>query len=130
MTTRRGVTILEVTVAGVLLVAMMTVCLEFLQAAAAQRRAIRQRQTAIQEAANVMERLSARPWEELSPQGVAGLELSQAARSLLPDGKLAVEVISPADEPGAKQIVVAVGWEDDSGGSAWPIRLTAWRYRP
>jgi hypothetical protein len=130
VSTRRGTSILEVVVSGVLLVALMTVCLEFLRAAAAQRRAAQQRQTAIQEAANVMERLSARPWEELSPQGVAGLELSQPARDLLPAVKLAVEVTSPPDQPGAKRIAVSVYWEDDAGEPVRPVCLIAWRYRP
>ena len=62
--TRRGMTLLELVVAGALLGTLLVVCLQLLAATAAQRRAADQRQLAVLEVGNVMERLAARPWAD------------------------------------------------------------------
>ena len=62
---KRGSMLLETAVACVLLVALAGVCLKSFAAAAAQRLAIDQRQIAIREAANIIEKLTATPWDGL-----------------------------------------------------------------
>ncbi len=58
-------TLLELAVAGALLGTLLVVCLQLLQATAAQRRLADQRQLALLEVGNVLERLAARPWSDL-----------------------------------------------------------------
>ena len=127
--TRRGMTMLELLFAGVLLGVLMTVCLQMLSAAAAQRRATDDRQTAIREAANLMERLSTVSFDKLTPEGLGDLKLSDEARRALPGGELQVQLSSPPEQPGAKRIVVLLRWQDHTGQFVRPVRLVAWRYR-
>jgi Tfp pilus assembly protein PilV len=129
MRARRGTTLLELLVAGVLLVALMSACLELLLAAGAMRRAVEERQTALEEAANVMERLSARPFDELSPEAVRGAQLSAPARARLPAGAVEIQLADAPDGPAAKRITVIVRWQASGGRSELTARLVAWRYR-
>ena len=129
MVRRRGISLMEMTAAGILLAVMMTVCLQFLRATGHQRRGLQARRTAIQEAANVMERVCARPWGELTPELAAQVQRSEEARRALPDGELQVEVTPTDQEPDGKRVAVVVRWP---GGPEQPdrsVRLVAWKYR-
>ena len=127
--TRRGMTVLELLFAGALLAVLMTVCLQMLSAAAGQRRAAEDRQTAIREAANLMERLSTVAWDDLTPEAVGDVQLSDEARRALPGGELEIQLSSPAEQPEAKRIVVLLRWQDRAGRFVRPVRLVAWRYQ-
>lgn len=126
--TRRGTTVLELLFAGALLAVLMTVCLQMLAATAAQHRAAEDRQTAIREAANLMERLGAISFGDLTPQRVAQVQLSEQARRALPGGELEIELNGPAGQTAAKRIVVLLRWQDKTGRFVRPVRLVAWRY--
>ena len=108
---------------------MTVVCLQMLSAAAAQRRAAEERQTAIREAANLMERLGTVPFDRLTPEGVAAVQLSGEARRALPEAELEVQLSSPPGQPEAKRIVVLLRWQDRTGRFLRPVRLVAWRYQ-
>lgn len=127
--TRRGFSVLEVTVAGALLVAVLAICLQMLRATAAGHRARGTRQMAIIETGNVMERLSAVPWEDLTPQAARAMQLSPQARRGLTAAELEIEITQRPDRPGAKRIAVRVRWQDPAGRVVRPVRLVAWRYR-
>ena len=129
MVRRRGFTLLEISAAGILLVVMLTICLQFFRATAAQRRAIQDRRTAIREADNVMERVCARPWQELTPEGVASVQLSEEVQQVLPGGQLEIEVTQLNDEPDGKRVTVLLHWPAGSNQPDRSVRLVAWRYR-
>ena len=136
---RRGFTLLEVSVAGVLLAVLMAAAVQMLGWVAAERRALERRQWAMQEAANVMERITARPWESLSPDpdpdpdresgSLASVELSSHARDVLPEAELHVTVADEPEQPDAKRLVVVVRWQRRPGEPAAQVRLTSWVYR-
>ncbi len=128
--TRRGTTLLEVTVAAAMLMGMMAVCLQMFGAVAAQNRAAEIRQTAVREAANAMERLRAVSWDELTAKNLQNVRLSEEASRALPGGELRIESTVPTDESDAKRIAVSVRWQDRTGRFMQPVRLVAWRYRP
>jgi Tfp pilus assembly protein PilV len=127
--TRRGMMMLEVIVAGVLLGALLVTCLQLVSATVAQRRAADQRQCAIQELANVMERIAARPWAELTTAALAAEKLSPTAGDQLPGAELKVEVYTEAKQPDAKRITAALRWQDRSGRLVAPATITTWRYK-
>jgi len=129
MTRRRGFTILELFVATSILVVLMGVCLKWFTAAATQRRAAEYRQAAMGEAANVMERLAAQPWDEMTGEKAAKWTLSSDARQHLPQSALAVQITQPPAEPGAKQVVVTVRWRARPETPESQVRLVAWRFR-
>jgi hypothetical protein len=123
--------LLETAVACVLLVALAGVCLKSFAAAAAQRLAIDQRQIAIREAANVLEKLTATPWDDVDK--AADKSFADAAQKSLPKeldgGEVKVEIAPAAGEPAAKRLAVTIRWQDKDNQWVEPVRLTAWRYR-
>jgi len=128
-TGRRGYNILELTVATVILVALMGVSLKWFVATAGQRRAADRRQAALREAANAMERLAVRPWEELTPEGVSKLAASLPVNEFLPGGQLSAQVTQPAGEPETKILAVTVRWQARQETPAEQVRLVTWKYR-
>ena len=90
-----------------------------------ERQLNRQRQTAILEVGNVMERVRLLDWKSLTPEQAAKFELSDALRNELPDARLTVTV---SDDAGAKarRVLVELRWEPLAGHHAPPVRLAAW----
>jgi hypothetical protein len=126
---RHGIYLLEMSVAGVLLLAMMAICVRYFAVTLTQRRALDQRQAAIVEAGNVMERVSAMPWTDLMPETMAAITLSADAKLALASGELKIDVAEEGRKPQAKRITVSVRWQDDDGQWVLPLRLAAWRYK-
>ncbi len=127
---RRGFSLLEIFVAGTLLAALLSICLQIIKATTEQQRAIEHRQLAVQEAANLMERLCGRPWPQLTPEAVRQVQLREEMRQVLPGAELAIDVVQPAGEPAAKRISVQIRWQDKANRATRPVRLVAWKYRP
>jgi Tfp pilus assembly protein PilV len=125
---RRAITLLEVMVAGVLVGAITVLCLQVLGAATTQRRAVETEQTAVREAANLMERLTVTPWADLTPQGTEQVRLSQEALQSLPDADLQINVTTTADQPPAKRIDLSLRWQNRNGQPQRHVELVAWVY--
>jgi Tfp pilus assembly protein PilE len=117
---------MELIAAVAILMVLLAICLEILGAAAAGRRAAAGRQAAVLEAANVLERVAARPWDELEAEKA---QLSPAARALLPEAELKIVVAAAPDEPEAKLITVSLRWQGSNSLPVPPVCLSAWRYR-
>jgi hypothetical protein len=127
---RRGAALLlELATAGVLLGIVMSAAVPTLGWIVRERQLSRQRQTAILEAGNVMERMRLLDWESLTPEKAAKFELSDALRNELPDARLTVSV---TDDAGAKarRVLVELRWEPVAGRPAPPVRLAAWFHSP
>jgi hypothetical protein len=131
---RRGSLLAEVAMAAVMLMIAMTLTVKVLGYVGHQRRVSEYRQRAIQEVANVMERLTARPFDEITAEQARRLTPSPSARQSLPEAELAVGVAE--DQPGAgrsaKRIAVRLRWRGRAGEWEAPVRLTTWieRGRP
>ena len=123
--------LLETAVACVLLVALAGVCLKSFAAAAAQRLAIDQRQIALCAAANLMEKLTAIPWDDIDK--AADKSFAESSQKALPkelDGaEVEIEAVPATGEPAAKRLAVTIRWQDKDNQWVEPVRLTAWRYR-
>ncbi|MFO0891441.1 MAG: hypothetical protein U0790_20145 [Isosphaeraceae bacterium] len=128
---RRGSLLAEAAMSGVMLAIAMTLTVKVIGWAAMERRAADRRQWATQEACNVMERVTARPFEAVTSESVGEEALSPQARQLLPGGELRIEVAAndPAGGEVSKRVGVQVRWRDRSGGWDTPVRLTSWIYR-
>jgi Tfp pilus assembly protein PilV len=133
---RSGSLLVEVAMAAVLLMIAMTLTVKVIGLVALERRASERRQRALLEVANVMERITAYPFDQVTPELAGRLTLSPAARQSLPDSELAVNVA--ASEPGpsrsAKRIAISLRWRGHDGEWVAPVRLTSWierrRQRP
>lgn len=126
---RRGMFLIELAVAGVLLLAFTMLCAKYFAVTAMQRKALNQRQTALNEAANIMERITAGPWDDLTTEGLAKISLSPETKSALPEGELKIDLADEDEKPAAKRITVTIHWRDQAGGWFEPVRLCAWRCR-
>ena len=126
---RRAFTVFEMTIAVILLAAVMGVTVQTLGWVARERRASEAREVAVREVANLMERLAARPWDRLSPDSVKGVTLSETGRRALPGAELAVAVDDKGASDGAKRVALTLRWRDRAGEWVAPVRLTTWVQR-
>jgi hypothetical protein len=131
---RRGSLLAEVAMATVILMIAMSLTVKVLGWVALERRSAERRQRAVLEVANVMERITAYPFEEVTPDLTSRITLSTTAGQSLPESDLSVEVTN--SEPGAgrssKRIAIRLRWKGRSGEWEAPVRLTSWieRRRP
>ena len=128
---RRGSILAEVAMATVMLMIAMTLTVQVLGYAGRQRRSADQRQRAASEAANILERLSASPYDELSPRRAGEMALPRALGASIPGAELAVDVAeeSPGAGQAAKRIAVRIRWRGRSGEWEAPVRLTTWVFK-
>jgi hypothetical protein len=131
---RRGSLLPELAMAAVMLSIVMTLTVKVLGYAGQQRRSADQRQRAILEVANVMERIAAEPFEEITAERARRVSISPQAAGSLGGSELAVEVAEEPPGPGrsAKRVAVRLRWKGRSGEWEAPVRLTTWieRRRP
>jgi hypothetical protein len=126
---RPGFGLIEMAVTGVLIAAAMAATLQVVGWVALERRAVERRERAVLEASNLMERIAARPWDELSAEALASTRLAGASAAFLPGSTLEIKVAPSEDAPARKRITVEVRWLDRSGRPEAPVRLVAWAYR-
>jgi len=125
---RRGSLIVEVAMATVLLLITMTLTVKVLGWVAHERRSAERRQRALMEVANVMERITAYPFDEVTPGLARRFKLSETARELLPESELALDVRdgAPAEGRTARRIAIRLRWRGTTGEWDAPVRLTSW----
>ena len=128
--TRRGFTLIEIVVATILLATLMTISLQFLVRARLQRGAVERREAALQAAGNVMQRLTALEWSELTPEAAAAVTLDDDATAATGGGSVKASVDTRQEEEiAAKRIAVEVHIPQQGGGEQAPVRLTSWVYQ-
>lgn len=125
---RRGSLLAETAVSGMLLVIALGLVAQVVAAVANQRRTWDRRQIAVFEAANLMERLAARPFDELTAEGVKDLTVSDEAKRSLPEVQVDVSIIEPDSTAGegAKRLVLRLQWRNRAGDWDAPVWLTSW----
>jgi hypothetical protein len=126
---RAGFGLIEMAMTGVLIAAAMAATLQVVGWVARERRGVERRERAVLEASNILERVAARPWDDLSTEALAPIKLPEAARAFLPVSSIDLKVATIEDAPGRKKLTVEVRWSDRSGRPEAPVRLVAWAYR-
>ncbi len=126
----RGYSLFEVMVALVLLGAAAVTLPPLLAGAARGRKAAEERQIALAETANVLERVARRPWSQVMPDALKTETISPAAQERLQSARLEIDVTVEPAEPASKRIGVALFWKDRTGRELTPARLTTWIYQP
>lgn len=127
---RRGVVMLEVVVGCGLLAVLLALAVQLLSVTALQRRHTERRAIALEQAANVVERVSAVPYAEITPERLAAIELSPEVRQILPGGTARLFVDDEAGDVPAKRVRVEIQWTGAGGRTEAPARLTYWFYPP
>jgi type II secretory pathway pseudopilin PulG len=126
---RRGFTIVELCVTCALLGAAIPLTVSTLGAVARQRRAAETRQAAIEAADNLLERLTAVSFEELTPEKLAAAERGLPAGEWLPRGQIKLQLLEPPGPVAAKRIDVELSWQPHAGPSRDRVRLSGWVHR-
>ena len=107
---RRGMTLLEVGVALVILAAAMAALVELLSLSARQRRLDDQRSLALIELANHAEKLAALPWNELTPETLATWQPSAELTAVLPSAECRAKIDEEPGAPPARRIELRIAW--------------------
>ncbi len=97
---------------------------------ARERREAWRRHVAQQEAANVLERLSADAPTALNAERLDALTLSKESADWLPEGMLRASATEVASPHAGKRIQIEITWRQSSGHPASPVRLTGWAFAP
>jgi hypothetical protein len=125
-TRHRGTLVHEAAITIALAAVILASVVQVLAVSAQQSRLQHERLTATHEASNLMEQLMARSWEQLTPETVASIELSETCQAILPSAQLAIDVADDGD--GAKQLNIEIAWRQTSDKPAAPVHLVAWKY--
>lgn len=125
---RSGSLMIELVICGLLLGIVMSAIIPTLGWLVRERKTSQERQAAILEVGNLMERLSALDWEDLTPERAAQFKVSDALARQLPEANLAIS-IEADDSESTKHILIELKWEIAHGGPAPPVGLAAWMYR-
>ncbi len=125
---RSGFTLVEMIVAGILLAAVMSLSAQMLYAVAKGQRTAEQRQMTSTVAANLMERITAQPYETITNQQLQTWRLDSATQSRLPEAKLSISIEPEAGPPAGKRIVIEIQGQGPKGVPLSPVHLTGWVY--
>ena len=127
---RSGFTLTEVTLALVIAATAAGGLAQLLFIAAGQRRATEQRRLAVQEVANVAERIAALSWDQLTDDWLAAQAPSAELLSAIPQAKVRYGMTAEAGPPAARRIRLEVTWQNTTGQPVDPAGLTVWKYSP
>ena len=125
----RGFGLIELSIAAVMLAAAMVATVQVVSWVALDRRAVERRERAVVEASNILERITARPWDELETEKLATIMLAEPTAACLPGGSLDIKASTIEGPPARKKLAIEIRWRDRSGRTESPVRIVTWVYR-
>ena len=128
MSMRRGFNLFELMASCLVLAVLLTACLQLVRATGVTRRATAQRQTALEEAANALERIGALGYAELTLTQAQNLLQAERIAERLPGGRAEVTVDSSADAKEAKRVAVTIAWRTFPQEPERTVHLVTWKY--
>ncbi len=109
---------------------VMGLTVKVLATIAQERRAAADRQLGALEAGNLMERITAHPFDQVTPELARRMSVSDLARGSLRDCELAIDMSgggkSATGMPSAKRVMIRLRWKGPGGQWQAPVRLTSW----
>lgn len=123
----RGSLLVELVIAAGMLAVILSLTVRVLGQVGQQRRAAERRQRALVEASNAMERITARPYDEVTAQGAAAVKLSPDTAAALPGAELNVDVRDESiSGVSSRRVAVRLRWKNPAGEWEAPVRLVTW----
>ena len=117
---RRGATVVELLVAGILLTTVAMLVTPLLLESSHLRRAASERQLATQLASNCLERLAA---GQSSDEAIAALKAGWTSEPWLHGMKI---VVSPGEDMSSRHVTVTVSWKSTTGTPQRQVALHGW----
>lgn len=127
---RQGFTVIECCAAAAMLLATITVVVSLLSTVARQRQTAHWQAQALLEADNLLERLTAEPYAELTSERVEAMNLDSQIAERLPQGAVDVRLDEQAGPPERKRIAVEIFWRHPRSDQQQRHRLATWIYAP
>ena len=112
---KRGYLIQEAVATVAVAITALAGVTQLLGLVAQHRAAVQQRQVATRELGNVMERVMAFRWAELTTDKASNLQVSTGCQAVLRDPKLQVSVVPDSTSQDLVQIRVQIDWQDTAG---------------
>ncbi len=126
---RRAYGLIELAIAIFILTAVLGVMVKVVSGVGFERRAVDHRLLAIQEASNLLERLTSEPFDRLSSERAKAISEGSLPKKGLPGGSWQIDVVDVQGGPlPAKRLSVRLRWQDRSQGWDGPVSLTSWVY--
>jgi len=126
---RRGFGLIEMAITGALIATAMLVTVQVVGWIALERKAVERRERALVEAENLLERVVAVSWGELSTESLKRFQIGSTTAAFLRNPKLDLNVTTIEDAPVRKKVMLEIRWNDRSGRPEAPVRLVTWVYR-
>ena len=126
---RAAVTLFEIMLTMMLLAVLCSVFVPMLLTVAHECRDAMRDQIARQHAANVLEVVTLRPWNELQ-EPLVGIELAPEQQSLFTELEQSLSVTNVEGTPAVKRITVSLTWKHRSGQRTAPLMLHGWVTAP
>ena len=126
---RRGYGLIELAIAIFILTVVLGVMVKVVHGVGIERRAADHRLLAIQEASNLMERLTSEAFDTLSNERAKAISEGLLPIKGLPGASWRIDVseLKGGPLPG-KRLSVRLRWQDRSQGWDGPVSLTSWVY--
>lgn len=124
---RRGYSLLELTVSVIVLMTAMGLTVKVLGWVGMERRAAERRLWAIQELGNVMERVAGEPFDKVTKTSVAAAAAEGHLERVLSGARWEVGVFEDDKKAlTAKRVTIGLRWKEKAGGWEAPLTLTSW----
>lgn len=125
-TSRSGFTLIESSVAAVLLAAVLSIAVALLTSIARQRQAASLHAKAVIAADNLMERLTAEPFDAITADRADELRQASPVAEELPEAAVDVRVSDVDGPPLGKRVEVEVKWQLRADGPPSRHAVAAW----
>ena len=123
---RSGALLLELVISGLVLGVILATAIPMLGWVARERKLSEQREAAILEVANLMERVGRLPWDDLTPERLTEFRPSPELLRQLPDARLSTAAEPDPADSRLKRVRIELHWESAPGKLAPPVKLAAW----
>jgi Tfp pilus assembly protein PilV len=125
---RRGMTMLELTIALFILTTAMVAIVQLVATTAVQRRNLEHRRLVLQELANQSERIALMPWDDTAPNKLTTWQPSSDLSAALPNAACTVEVTDELTPPTSRCLRLSVTWPN-SVNEPLESSLTTWKFQ-
>jgi prepilin-type N-terminal cleavage/methylation domain-containing protein len=127
---RRGMTLLETTVALFIVSAVLLAILQLVSVTANQRRTLEERRIALQEVANQAERIALLPWERTAPDEMKEWQPGNDLLAVAPKAKCVIAVSPESGSPPGRKIRLSVTETTAVEQRVELATLTIWKFDP
>ena len=122
----RGATLVELVISGMLLSSMMLIVVPMLKLVHGQGRFTDERQEALAEVTNIMERIVTAPFDELSTAQLKRYRVSRHVARQLREPQLRISAVAESGRKETVRIEIELDWIGRTARRERPVRLIAW----